>query len=73
MRLFAAFTLLALALFWSYPFLAPGIDRIAHSKVAPAPHGGEPVLVLAPAGIRLPPVETTASANLTESSEDPRR
>ena len=73
MRLFAAITLLALGLFWSYPFLAPEIDKAVHTKVTPAPRGGEPVLVLAPRHVRVPAVETTASVNLTGSSEDPRR
>ena len=73
MRLFATITLLALGLFWSYPFVAPQIEKTLRSKVVPAPRGGEPVLVLAPAEIRAPSVETTASVNLTESSEDPRQ
>ena len=72
MRLFAAFTLLSLVAFWSYPFLAPGIERVARSQVTPAPRGGEPVLVLAPTDIRVQPTETVA-ASLTESSEDPRQ
>jgi hypothetical protein len=72
MRLFAAFTLLASGLFWSYPFLAPRIEKAALSRIAPAPRSGEPVLVLAPKDIRAQPVETLA-ANLIESSEDPHR
>jgi len=72
MRLFAAFTLLALALFWSYPFLAPEIDKTVRSKVAPATRSREPVLVLAPKDVRVPASETVA-ANLTENSGDPRR
>ncbi|WP_243370234.1 hypothetical protein [Microvirga solisilvae] len=73
MRLFAAFTLLTLGLFWSYPFLAPGIEKAVYAKIAPAPRAGEPVLVRAPEGVRMPVVETTASVNLTGSSEDPHR
>lgn len=72
MRLFATITLLALSLFWSYPFFAPEIEKAVRDKVKPAPRGGEPVLVLAPADIRVPPRETIA-ARLTESSEDPRQ
>ena len=73
MRLFAAFTLLSLVAFWSYPFLAPELEKAVLAQVAPAPRGGEPVLVLAPRDIRVPAVETTASVNLTESSEDLRQ
>lgn len=73
MRLFAAFTMLALGLFWSYPFFAPELEKLTRSKVEPAPRGGEPVLVLAPPDVRVPAVETTASVTLTESSADPRR
>jgi hypothetical protein len=72
MRLFAAATLLALVSFWSYPFLAPGIEKASRAKVTSAPRGGEPVLVLAPTDIRVPPSETVA-ASLTENSEDPRQ
>ncbi len=75
MRLFAAFTLLALSLFWSYPFLAPlapDLERTVRSKVAPATQDGEPVLVLAPKDIRVPPGATVA-VRLKENSEDPRR
>ncbi|WP_414472809.1 hypothetical protein [Microvirga sp. M2] len=92
MRLFAGFTLLALGLFWSYPFLPPAIERTVRAKVAsskvasselafselaswPAPR--EPILVLAPKGIRVQPGETAAVSlaenALTESSADPRR
>ncbi|SCY23108.1 hypothetical protein [Microvirga guangxiensis] len=73
MRLFATFTLLALGLFWSYPFLAPKLEKVARSQIAPVQRGAEPVLVLAPREIRVAPVETTASIDLTENSEDPRR
>ncbi|MCG7393676.1 hypothetical protein MHY87_12230 [Microvirga sp. ACRRW] len=73
MRLFTAFTLLALGLFWSYPFLAPELEKATRPQVTRAPRGGEPVLVLAPKEFRVPAVETTASVNLTESSEDPRQ
>lgn len=72
MRLFATITLLALSLFWSYPFFPPAIEQAVRNKVTPAPRGKEPVLVLAPADIRVPPRETVA-ARLTESSEDPRQ
>jgi hypothetical protein len=72
MRLFAAVTCLALGLFWSYPFLAPGIENALHSKVKPAPRHGDPVLVLAPADFRAQSPEAVAS-NLTESSEDPHQ
>lgn len=73
MRLFAAFTLLALLSFWSYPFLAPEIEKVVQAKIPPAPPVSEPVLVLAPQDVRVPAVETTASVTVTESSEDPRR
>jgi hypothetical protein len=74
MRLFAAFTLIVLGLFWSYPFLAPGVEKTMYAKIVPAAaYSGDPVLVLAPESVRVPAVETTASVNLTESSEDPRR
>ncbi|WP_134500424.1 hypothetical protein [Microvirga pakistanensis] len=75
MRLFAALTLLALGLFWSIPFLgplAPEIERTMRSRIAPVVRGGEPVLVLAPTNIRVPP-GAAVTANLIESSEDPRR
>lgn len=72
MRLFASLTLLALGLFWSYPFLAPEVAKAVRDKVTPAPRSGEPVLVLAPVDIRVQPRETMA-ANLKESSGDPRR
>lgn len=77
MRLFAGFTLLALGLFWSYPFLAPGLERTLRSKVGPWPDPREPVLVLAPKDIRGRPGETAAvnlaDNALTENSADPRR
>ncbi|MEZ0169108.1 hypothetical protein [Microvirga sp. TS319] len=82
MRLFAGFTLLALGLFWSYPFLGPGLERtlrakVASSKVVSWPAPREPVLVLAPKDIRGRPGETAAvnlaENALTESSADPRR
>ncbi len=73
MRLFVAFTLLALGLFWSHPFLAPELDKAARSQVSRPPRGSEPILVLAPRETRVPVVETTASIDLTGSSEDPRR
>lgn len=73
MRLFTAVTLLALGLFWSYPFLAPELEKVTRSKASPAQRVGEPVLVLAPTDVRVPAVETTASVNLTENSEDPRQ
>ena len=72
MRLFAGFTLLALGLFWSYPFLAPAIETTVRAKVAAAPPPREPVLVLAPKDIRVQP-GATAAASLTGNSADPRR
>lgn len=72
MRLFATVTLLVLSLFWSYPFLAPGIEKAVRDRVKPAPRGEEPVLVLAPTKIHAPG-DTTASVSLTRSFEDPRQ